>query len=269
MVMPYPSLAEELAFAVRMARAAGKIAMAHYQTEVAIHTKDDLSPVTIADRDAEREVRAAIEKQFPTDGILGEEHGDKPGTSGRRWILDPIDGTRTFIHGAPLFGVMVALVDRETPVLGAIYFPALEEMVYAASGQGAWWLPAGHKPTDEPRRARVSTIDRLDRSLFCYTGVGVFDQTNRGGAFDKLRKVVELDRSWGDCYGHMLVATGRAEVMIDPIANLWDCAALQPIVLEAGGSFTNWKGETTIYGGEAISANGKVTAAVLETIKGF
>jgi histidinol-phosphatase len=264
-----PDRTEELAFAVRVARAAGKIARSHYQTEVTIDTKDDLSPVTVADRDAEREVRAAIEKQFPQDGILGEEHGDKAGLSGRRWIVDPIDGTRTFIHGVPLFGVMVALVDQDVPVLGAIYFPALEELVYAAVGQGAWWLPAGHKPEDQPRPARVSTVDRLDKSLFCYTGVGVFDQSNRGGAFDKLRSIVELERSWGDCYGHMLVATGRAEVMIDPIANIWDCAALLPIVVEAGGTFTNWKGETTIAGGEAISANGKVTQAVLELVQGY
>src|SRR5262245_57251149 len=151
----------ELDFAVQAARREGGVVMDYFQTGVGVETKSDGSPVTVADRRAEQELRALISSQYPTDGVVGEELGEHVGTSGRRWVLDPIDGTKAFVHGVPLFGVLIGLEADGESVLGVCYFPALQEMVYAADRLGCWWLPEGHKPKDPPIRARVSSVPRL------------------------------------------------------------------------------------------------------------
>lgn len=260
-------LEERLEFAIRTAKAAGDITLEYFSSSLSVMTKADNSPVTEADRRAENEIRQRILSRYPEDGLIGEEFGRVEGSSGRRWIIDPIDGTRSFILGVPFYGVLLGMEDGNEVSLGVVYLPALGEMVYAANGSGAWWLPAGHAAGASPRPARVSNVSRLSEGLFCHTCVKNFYQHNRGEAFSRMVRSVRLDRGFGDCYGYVLVATGRAEVMIDPIMSVWDCGPFPPILREAGGTFTDWTGRATIHGRDAISTNGRVFDEVMEQIK--
>ena len=234
-----------------------------------IDLKRDATPVTIADRESEQLLRRLIGEAFPHDGILGEEFGEQTGTSGFRWILDPIDGTKSFIHGVPLYAVLIGietLFSRDpqgsaaaTSCIGVIYIPPLDEMVFAATGQRAW-----HVIGDRPKLpARVSTKKVLGEGLFLTSGLSGFHRRGAWPFFGRLTTTAKLSRTWGDAYGYMLVATGRAEAMVDPEMNVWDAAALLPILQEAGGTFTDWKGNPTIHGGEGIATNGLVLDEVL------
>lgn len=240
---PYRNLLE---FAVEVAWRAGRAALAHYQTGIAAETKPDASPVTAADRNAEQIARDLITTKFPHDGIIGEEFGSVRTEASRRWILDPIDGTRSFIRGVPLFGCLLALEEDGDPVIGVMYFPALEETVYAAVGEGCWW---------NGRRALVSDETSLERAMILTTDIDSIEQENLSAGWNRVRSRAGTMRTWGDCYGHALVATGRAEAMFDPIMSVWDAAALKPIVEEAGGVFTDWHGTATHMGGSAVSTN--------------
>ncbi len=247
-------------FAVDAAWQAGKITLEYFQTPIVTDLKADLSPVTIADRRAERLLRELIERTFPDHAILGEEEGETGASDARfRWILDPIDGTASFIHGVPIYGVMVAVEERGEPLVGVVNMPALGEIVYAARGEGCFW---------NGRRAAVSQISLLDDALVLATDVSTMAKFGRQGAFDRICAASKMQRTWGDCYGHILVATGRAEVMLDPIMNLWDTAALAPIVVEAGGTFTDWAGAATHIAPEALSTNGLVFDDVVALIGG-
>jgi histidinol phosphatase-like enzyme (inositol monophosphatase family) len=261
-----PSLADSLDFAVQAARRAGEIVMPYYQGEHGVETKSDGSPVTLADRGAEQELRRLIRDRFPGDGVLGEEFGELPGTTGRRWILDPIDGTKAFVRGVPLFGVLIGMEEAGEAVLGVAFLPALDETVYAARGLGCWWLPAGHRPAAVPRPARVSAVAPLADGLLLFNAHEYFVKVGRAAAHERLLRAFPSQRGWGDCYGHLLVATGRAEACVDPVTSSWDCAPLLPILAEAGGTFTDWKGVATIHGGDAISTNGKVLDEVLRVV---
>ncbi len=247
-----------LDFAVRMAREAGRITQRCFKGSLKPERKSDNSLVTIADREAERHIRESIAQTFPDDSILGEEEGEYAGTSGRRWIIDPLDGTFSFVHGVPLYGVMVGLEIDNQPSLGVVNLPALDEIVYAARGLGCF-------ANSEP--AHVSTTSSLDKALLLATDFGACERFGFGPATTALQTVVAERRTWGDCYGHILVATGRADVMLDPVMNVWDCAALLPILEEAGGTFTDWQGRPTIHGGNAISTNGVLFKEVMETIR--
>ena len=248
-----------LDFAARLAREAGDITQRHFKGSFAAERKADNSFVTIADREAERFLRTSIEQSFPDDGILGEEEGERVGTSQRRWIIDPVDGTYSFVHGVPLYAVLIGLeIDGES-VLGAVNLPALNELVYAARGLGCFW-------NGEP--ARVSATKSLDEALLLATDFGTAEQYGFGPAADALQRQVNARRTWGDAYGHVLVATGRADIMLDPVMNVWDCAALLPLLEEAGGTFTDWQGKRTIHGGNAVSTNGLLFDDVMETIRG-
>ena len=240
------SITALLDFAVDAAWQAGKITLEYFQTNLSIERKADLSPVTIADRRTEEKLRELIHQRFPDHGIVGEEFGELKGDSGYRWIIDPIDGTNSYIQGVGFYGVLIGLEHKSDSILGVANFPALNEIVYAARGQGCYW---------NGRRARVSKISTLAEALMLTTDIRALYQHGRGPASDKLAFATRMQRTWGDCYGHILVATGRAEIMLDPILNLWDCAALLPILEEAGGTFTDWDGKTTIYGANGISTN--------------
>jgi histidinol-phosphatase len=248
-------LRSELAFALEAAREAAVATLRHFGSErLDVETKADGTPVTRADKEAERILVERIRDTFPDDGILGEESGERVGTSGRRWILDPIDGTKSFVHGVPLYGTLVALEAGEEAAVGVVFLPALREAVYAARGEGAFWLrDAGEGESIVP--AHVSVVDRLDRALFCTTSPRGFERSGQTGFYQRLRQRTATERGWSDCYGHVLVATGRAEIMVDPIMAVWDCAALQPVVEEAGGRFTDLGGNPTHRGGSAISTN--------------
>jgi histidinol phosphatase-like enzyme (inositol monophosphatase family) len=249
---------QDLALAI--AREAGEITLQFFgRDNFDVELKRDASPVTVADRQAEQHLRARIAAALPDDAILGEEFPERPGTSGFRWILDPIDGTKSFISGVPLYGVLIGVEHEGRSVVGVIHVPALDECAYAAVGQGAWYL-RGQK---ERTAARVSKKDSLSRGLFCTSEVKTFVETGRRAVYDQLQTRSWLTRTWGDAYGYLLVATGRAEAMVDPKMNVWDCAALQPVIEEAGGTFTDWRGNPTIHAGEAIATNGLVLDEVL------
>jgi len=256
------AMKDVLEFAVRIAKAAGSETLRYFlSADLVVETKADGSPVTRADRAAEELLRSEISHSFPQDGICGEEFGEQEGTSGRRWILDPVDGTKAFARGIPLYGTLVGLEEDGRAVLGVACLPALGEMVYAAKGLGAHWM-TGVGGSEELREARVSEVDDAARALLCTTSVGGFTRIGRPEIFDRLRNGLGLDRGYGDCYGHILVATGRAEVMVDPVLAIWDCAALVPIVEEAGGTFTDLQGNATHRGQSGISTNGRLHEVV-------
>jgi histidinol phosphatase-like enzyme (inositol monophosphatase family) len=256
-------LSARMEFAKSVALEAQDLILSYYQQpQLEVIRKSDTSPVTEADRGAERLIRERLKVSFPDDAVLGEEYGETPGTSGFRWILDPVDGTKSFVHGVPLFGTLIGVEYEKTCVVGVCRFPALNEVVYAARGQGAWWQIGNA----EPRAARVSTISAVEESTFCTTNMARWEKIGRRAAFDKLLRTVGLARGWGDCFGHILVATGRAEIMVDPALNPWDAAALLPILEEAGGHFVDWAGSATIYGGNGISVNGAMRETVLRIL---
>src|SRR6266446_7391840 len=257
MIPDKSELKDLLDFSVRLAREAGDMTCRHFKGSFVAERKADDSFVTIADREAERSLRATIERAFPQDGILGEEEDEKPGTSQRRWIIDPVDGTYSFVHGVPLFAVLVGLEIDGQSVLGVANLPAMNELVYAARGLGCFWNGGS---------ARVSATQSLSEALLLATDFGTCEQYGFGPAAQALQQKVNARRTWGDAYGHVLVATGRADIMLDPVMNVWDCAPLLPILEEAGGTFTNWSGARTIHGGNAISTNGKLFDRVMDTI---
>jgi histidinol phosphatase-like enzyme (inositol monophosphatase family) len=242
-------------FAVELAREAGAITLKYFRQSPQTDTKADGSFVTVADRETESYLRRAISSRFPDDGLLGEEEGERPGVSGRRWIVDPIDGTFSFVHGVPFYGVLIGLEVDGAASVGVINIPALGEIVYAARGLGCF-------ANGEP--ARVSSTASLEEALLLATDFGACAQYGFGPAAAELESRAKARRTWGDCYGHVLVATGRADVMLDPVMNVWDCAALAPIVEEAGGTFTDWKGNRSITGGNAISTNRVLYAEVMK-----
>jgi histidinol phosphatase-like enzyme (inositol monophosphatase family) len=259
-MQPETAQSKRLEVAVRLAREAGDITLEYFRRDdLEVERKGDDSPVTIADRRAEEHLRAGIAAAFPDDAILGEEFPDQPGTSGFRWILDPIDGTKSFIHGVPLYGTLVGVEQAGECTVGVIHIPALDECVYAATGQGAWYVRGG----SEPRPARVSDCRSLAQGLFVTSEVGSFDEHGRRETYDRLQAAARLTRTWGDCYGYLLVATGRAEVMVDPIMAVWDAAALKPILEEAGGTFTDFQGRPTIHSNEGVATNGHLLEEVL------
>lgn len=239
-----------------VARLAGDVALRHYRTVLTVETKGDGSPVTIADREAEEAARSWISARFPDDGILGEEFGEIEGTSGRRWIIDPIDATKAFVRGVPLWGTLVAVTEGEKVLAGAAFFPAVDEIVAAAPGRGCWW---------NGRRTRVSDTATLAGATVLITDERSFRTSALRAGWRTLIGEVDVARGWGDCFGYLLVATGRAEVMVDPIANSWDVACFVPILEEAGGVFTDLTGRRTAFGGSAIASN----AALASTVRDY
>jgi histidinol phosphatase-like enzyme (inositol monophosphatase family) len=240
------TLDERVAPAAELARITGTVALRHYRSNLTVETKADGSPVTIADRAAETAARAWVQSRFPQDGILGEELGEERKGAARRWIIDPIDGTKSFVRGTPLWGSLVALCEGDRVLAGAAYFPAVDELVAAAPGAGCWWNGS---------RCRVSSVGVLAEATVLTTDERFPDRPDRAVGWRALSRAVSVSRTWGDCFGYLLVATGRAEVMCDGTLSVWDAAALQPIIEEAGGVFTDWLGVPTAFGGSAVATN--------------
>jgi histidinol phosphatase-like enzyme (inositol monophosphatase family) len=241
-----------------VARVAGEVALRHYHRGVTVETKGDGTPVSVADRQAEEAARAWLEKHCPEDGILGEELGSTQPEARRRWILDPIDGTKSFVRRVPLWGTLVALAEGEKVLAGAAYFPAVDEILVAAEGAGCLW---NGKP------ARVSGVSRLSDAVVLTTDARMGTPAQVAG-LDTLCSRAGHVRTWGDCYGYLLVATGRAEVMTDAVMAPWDSAALQPIIEEAGGVFTDWSGRRTAFGGSSVASNAALAAEVRAALGG-
>lgn len=245
---------DELLQAVsEVARLTGQTALAHYRTRLDIETKRDGSPVTVADRSAEETARVWIATRFPRDAILGEEFGEAGDPTARRWLIDPIDGTKTFVRGVPLWGTLIAVMQGDEVLAGAVYCPAVDELVVAAVGEGCWWNGS---------RASVSRQTDLSRSTILSTATRFAGAPDRERRWSSLAAEVAVARTWGDCYGYLLVATGRAELMVDDLMSPWDAAALVPVVREAGGEFSDWDGRVTPFGNGALATN-SVLAATL------
>ena len=255
---------ELIEFARELALYSGKLIRGYFEEALAgggpaVMRKADRSPVTKADREAEAMMRGMIRERFPDHQVLGEEGGsDGPAQADYRWILDPIDGTKSFIHGVPLFGTLIALVERGTPVIGVINLPATGEMM----------IGARDRPTTvNGRPVRVRETARLSEATVLFTDLPNMTGLGHGPALEALGREVELMRGWGDCYGHFLVAAGRADAMIDPELNLWDVAALKPCVEGAGGRLTDLAGVDTGLGESALSTNGLLHDRLLERLK--
>lgn len=244
----------DLEWAISTVREAGEIAMKYFRTSVQVDRKHDDSPVTIADREIELFLRARIEEKFPNDGVLGEEFDETHG-SGRRWVIDPIDGTKSFIYGMPAFSVLLGLEVEGAPGLGVAHFPALQETYWGSEG-GAFL---------NERAIRVSSRGLSD-ALLLMGSLKAMDAKGRLDAFTALARKAYATRNWGDAYGHCLVARGDAEAMIDPTVSVWDTCAVSAIVKAAGGSFTNFSGEDGHAHGEAISC---APTAFADVIAGF
>jgi histidinol-phosphatase len=252
------SLRSYLDFSVETAYLAGKLTLGHFQTGLRPDFKSDDTPVTVADRQAEALIRSRIASRYPRHAIVGEEYGtDGDAQASHRWFIDPIDGTKSFVRGVPLYAVLIGLVIEGVVEVGAAYFPALDEMVAAATGEGCWW---------NGRRAHVSDVADLQQAVVAFTDVANFGRYGRAAAWERIQAATYFRAGWGDAYGHALVATGRVELMLDPIMNAWDCAPFPPILKEAGGYFGDWQGRATIHGNEALSTSLTLLPQILDLI---
>ncbi len=242
----------ELRIGREIARQAGQVALEYRSRGIGYESKTDESPVTIADRECEKLIVARLTAAFPEDGLLGEEGAMKETANGRRWIIDPIDGTRDFIRGTRAWSVLIGLEENNEVVAGFAYFPSYDEMFYAAKGQGAWWVTTAGA---EPMRMKISEIDKLSNALVCVNGLSFI---NRYAFANELLEWMEGTwgvRSMGGCLDAMLVASGRADVWIEAKAQPWDLAPLKIIAEEAGAVTFDFAGANTIYGGNfAIAA---------------
>ena len=243
-------LEQRLQFALTVSNQAAELILSHYRSQtLGIESKADDSPVTVADRGAEELIRRGLSEMFPDDGILGEEFDDVEGRNGYRWVIDPIDGTKPFIYGVPLFGTLIGVEYQGRMVAGVCRMPALDEVVYASEGNGAWWMIG----KSDPAPAKASAEESLSNARLMFTEPTHDYRCGRSEVLPSFLSRVRIARGWGDCYGHMMVATGRAEIAIDPQMSPWDIAALIPIVRESGGSCTDWKFEEDIFGGDGVS----------------
>jgi myo-inositol-1(or 4)-monophosphatase len=248
-----------LDFAVETAVEAGRRTLGWFQTGFQTDYKSDHSPVTVADRKSEELIRTRIGQKYPDHSVVGEEFGSDERSTSHRWIIDPIDGTKSFVRGVPHYAVLLGLEIDGTVEVGVAYFPALDELIAAATGEGCWW---------NGRRAHVSEVKNLDRANVVFSDVHNFARHGRTEEWERVKQATYFRAGWGDAYGHLLVATGRAELMLDPVMDVWDCAPFPPILQEAGGYFGDWDGNPTIHAGEAMSTSQTLLPDVLKLIRG-
>jgi histidinol phosphatase-like enzyme (inositol monophosphatase family) len=242
--------------AVALARMAGDFTLSYFRSsELIVEAKRDGTPVTEADRGAERLLRAELARRHPGDGIYGEEEGETAGHTGQRWIIDPVDGTQAFTRGVPLYVNLLAVEDEYGIAAGVINIPALAETVWAGRGLGCFCNGV---------RAHVSSQAELSASYVCSSGYDYWDEE----PLLRLRRSGLRMRTWGDGYGYALVATGRVEAMVDPVAALYDLAPMPVIVGEAGGRFTDFTGRNDIAGGNGLATNGAIHEALLAVLTG-
>lgn len=256
-------------FATSLAYQAGKITLKYFNNGVQVERKENNDFVTIADRETELFIRTEIERTYPSHAIVGEEYGESPAPSGSgvsgegnhsfRWIIDPIDGTISFIRGVPLYSVLIALEIDGIAKVGCAYFPALDEMLAASHSAGCWW---------NGRRARVSAVSQLSEACVVSSDFQHL-QKKMPDVVERFEKENSLLRTWGDAYGYLLVATGRAEVALDPRLDIYDCGPYPVILKEAGGFFGSWKGEEGHTHGEGIACNAALQPEVMKLMRGF
>ena len=241
---------EFLKIALKTAEMAQGNILKYFQTGVGVEWKKDNTPVTIADKSTEERAREFWAKETPGFGVIGEEFGIESPDAEYQWVIDPIDGTKAFVHGVPLFGTLIALYKKNVPVCSLIRIPAMNTAVWAVNGGGAFL---------DGREVRTSKVSQLSDALVLSGTVNTMEDKGFGEGFTKLRRSARLHRGWGDCYGYYLVAAGRAEIMVDPVVSLWDIAPFPLLMKEAGGKFSTIDGRTELF-----DANGKPTAPIYE-----
>lgn len=261
-----PRYSDDLSLAHVLADTADSISMARFRSlDLHVQAKPDLTPVTDADTAVEKALRGTLGRSRPRDGVLGEEFGASQapaGPSSRQWVIDPIDGTKNFIRGVPIWATLIALMQGDQPVVGLVSAPALGRRWWAALGHGAF---AGKHPASASP-IRVSGVGRLGDASFCYSDLTGWEEVDRLDAMLDIMRSVWRNRSYGDFYGYMLVAEGAVDIMVEPELSLWDVAALVPIVTEAGGTFSDLTGRPGPAGGSAIATNGKLHDDILERL---
>ena len=245
-----PENLELLKIALKTAELAEENILKYYQNDVGVEWKADKTPVTIADKGTEELARKFWAKETPGFGVIGEEFGIESPDAEYQWVIDPIDGTKSFIHGVPLFGTLIGLYHKNVPIASVIRLPAMKSAVWAVNGGGAFL---------DGREVRASKVSQLSDALVLSGTVNTMEDKGFGEGFTKLRRSARLHRGWGDCYGYYLVAAGRAEIMVDPVVSLWDIAPFPLLMKEAGGKFSTIDGKTELF-----DANGKPTAPIYE-----
>jgi histidinol-phosphatase len=245
--------------AVDVAQKAGRLALGYFDQGLAVEWKSDQSPVTIADRETERLLRKSLLDAFPQDGFLGEESGEHDGNSGFRWIIDPIDGTRSFVRNIPIWATLVGLEYQNEPIAGVCVLPAMNQTFRALRGDGAY---------RDDRRIHVSDIVSMSDAMMFYSSISWFVKAGKRDQFLDLAERTQRQRGFGDFYGHILVAQGSGEFMVEHGVHSWDVAALLPIVEEAGGRFTDWNGVRSIHSTDVIASNGRLHDEALRLLRG-
>ena len=230
----------------------------YFRTDLSVYNKADDSPVTIADKKAEEKMRTIIKKEFPDHGIIGEEFGNENTDAEYVWVIDPIDGTKSFISGALSFGTLIALLKYGKPVIGVINQPILNEFLI---GDNTNTYLDDKKVTIR----KCSSLYEATLLTTDYLNIGKFKNKKK---FDDLTNKVKLYRNWGDCYGYYLLATGYADIMIDPIMNVWDSMALIPIINGAGGMITDYEGNNPVLGNSIIASNKEIHSEVIKNLNG-
>ena len=243
-------------FAKHLAELSGTVIASYFRSNIQIDSKSDNSPVTIADKSAEELMRLEIMNEFPQHGIIGEEFGTYNDSAEYKWILDPIDGTKSFICGAVTFGTLIALVKNDKPILGVINQPVLNEFL----------IGDNYSSELNGQTVHVRNCDSLSEAVLLTTDHLHIKEYQDINKFDNLIRKVKLYRNWGDCYGYYLVATGFADIMVDPIMNLWDKMALIPIINGAGGTITDYQGDDPLIGTSIIATGGSIHRDVINIL---
>lgn len=245
-------------FALEMARASGQLIARRFgEADPVVDFKEDRTVVTATDREAEEMMREMIGARFPDHGIIGEEYGTENADAEYVWTLDPIDGTISFVAGVPLFGTLIGLMKRGRPVVGVIHQPVLDELL----------VGDGTTTTRNGKQVRVRPCADLGSATLLTTDPNLVDLHQDPARFDVLRRSVAMTRTWGDCYGYAMLASGRADIMVDPIMSPWDLIPLIPVVEGAGGVITDWHGGDPVTGNSIVAAGPEVHSRVLDILR--
>lgn len=247
---------ELTSFCKKLTSVSGNNIRKYFRSEISIETKHDDSPVTIADKSTEEKMREMIMKEYPDHGILGEEFGKYKENAEYQWILDPIDGTKSFICGAVTFGTLIAVMKNGKPILGVFHQPILNELLIGDNNSA--------KLNDT--LVKITDVEQLSEAVLLTTDHLSFEEFQNLAKFESLMRKVKLYRQWGDCYGYYLLASGFAQIMIDPIMSIWDTMALIPIIKGSGGIITDYHGNDPVTGNSIIAATPKIHKAVIEIL---